>query len=289
MALTLAALPFLQDAKADLVAVRGGAFQRSPEYQMLLSIIRRFLIANAVWYEGDDKWVVTKLTSRLFEQWCYLLIVEAFRKCGLELREWTNALREHLRSRFILDFDRGLTFEGMLSADLRLRFRYEPWILGEDSAVNAEETLCRGFSGDVAWCPDVVIECLKRDAEMWRPVYGIVLDSKYTTKITSQHWSDTSKYLEIRSTITKRQVVRQLWLITPSDQPGIKSVDPALQFNDTGPSCAPDEAVRFSLAVAPIQFETKQLDGTGEADPFRRFALGTINFLQREFGANTAA
>ena len=48
-------------------------------------------------------------------------------------------------------------------------------------------------SGDVAWCPDVVIECLKRDAEKWRlVVYGIVLDSKYTTKITSQHWSDTS-------------------------------------------------------------------------------------------------
>jgi len=253
---------------------------------MLLSVIRRFLIANAVWYEGDDNWVVTKLTSRLFEQWCYLRIVEAFRNCGLELREWTDALREHLRSRFILDFDRGLTFEGALSTDLRLRLRYEPWILGEDSAVSAKETLCRGLSGNVAWCPDVVIECLKRDAESWRPVYAIVLDSKYTTRITSQHWSDTSKYLEIRSTETKRQVVRQLWLIIPSDLPGIKSEDPALQFNDTGPSCPPDEAVRFRLAVAPIQFATKHLGRTGEADPFHQFASGTVSFLRRQFGAS---
>ena len=71
---------------------------------MLLSIIRRFLIANAVWYEGDDKWVVTKLTSRLFEQWCYLRIVEAFRKCGLELREWAGMISRNTAARFILRF-----------------------------------------------------------------------------------------------------------------------------------------------------------------------------------------
>ena len=126
---TLARLPFLRDAKPELVAVREGAFQRSPEYRALLGLIRRFLIANAVWYEGEDMTTVTKLTSRLFEQWCFLRIVDAFRRAGLTLREWNDALRENLQSRFILDFDRGLSFDGLITEGLKLRLRYEPWIL----------------------------------------------------------------------------------------------------------------------------------------------------------------
>ncbi len=209
-AVALRHLPFLDGIRPELVAVRQGIFQRNPEYKLLLQIIRQFLLENTVWYEGDDSPVVTKLTSRLFEQWSYLRIVEAFRACGLELREWTDALRQNLRSRFILDFDRGLAFEGELGQGLRLRFRYEPWILGQESAAKSGESLCRGSSADVAWCPDVVIECLRREEGGWRPAYGIVLDSKYTARLKDRHWSETSKYLSIRSTETRRQVIRQL-------------------------------------------------------------------------------
>jgi hypothetical protein len=283
MASALASLPFLRDAKSELVAVQGGAFQRSPEYQTLLSVIRRYLISNAVWYEGDEMSTITKLTSRLFEQWCYLRIVEAFRGCGLELQEWTNALRDNTRSHFILDFDRGMTFEGMISGDLRLRCRYEPWILGEASAIKAKETLCRGSATDVAWSPDIVIECLKLVSGTLIPIYGIVLDSKYTAEIKSQHWSETSKYLEIRCSASKRQVVRQLWLISPSDKPGIMSEDPAVCFSDIGPSCASNESVRFHLAVTPLSVGRGQAGGSLDTDPFHQFAQGTVSFLKREF------
>jgi hypothetical protein len=227
----------------------------------------------------------SKLTSRLFEQWCYLQVVEAFRKNGLDLREWTDALRQNLQSRFILDFDRGLMFEGMVTAELRLRLRYEPWILGKNSALKAGETLCRGSSSDVAWCPDIVIECLKSEKDIWRPVYGIVLDCKYVARIWNQHWSDTAKYLEIRCTSSRRQITKQLWLISPSDQPDIKSEDPAVTFSETGPSCAPDEAVRFRLAVLPAPDETKNDGGRGDPNPFDQFARGTISYLRREFGS----
>lgn len=288
IATSLATLPFLRDARPELVAVRGGSFQRSREYHALLSVIRRFLLENAVWYEGDEASAITKLTSRLFEQWCYLKVVEAFRECGLDLREWTEALRQHLRSRFILDFDRGLAFEGALTADLRLRFRYEPWILGKQSAIKAGETLCRGFASNVAWSPDIVIECLVREGESWKPAYGIVLDCKY--KIRNQNFDDIIKYSEIRCTETMRQVVKQLWLITPptpNSLASIKSEDPAIRFDDAGPSCAPDETVRFRLSVVPDVSE-KEDSATAKPDMFLQLAQGTITFLRRHYGANVA-
>ncbi len=280
-------LPYLRDVRAELAAVRGGAFQRSPEYRVLWALIRKFLLANAVWYEGDDMLAVTKLTSRLFEQWGYLRIVEAFRTCGLDLREWNDALRQNVHSRFILDFDRGLLFEGILSSELRLRLRYEPWILGERSATQAGETLCRGSLADVAWCPDILIECLRRDGDEWNPVYGIVLDCKYTLRIQDQHWNQTSKYLEIRNTRTKRQVVRQLWLVSPGEHAGITSEDPAVRFDRCGPSSAPDEAVRLQITASPGA-SSPDAELAGRLEPFDEFAEGTINYLRRYFGAGTA-
>ena len=282
IASSLAVMPFLRDVPSELVAIRGGSFQRSGEYQALLSVIRQFLLENAVWYEGHEMAEVTKLTSRLYEQWCYLKIIEAFRQCGLDLREWTDALRQNLRSRFILDFDRGLTFEGALNTGLRLRFRYEPWILGTDSATRAGETLCRGSITDVAWSPDIVIECLANDGNAWLPIYAIVLDCKYTS--TRQQFDEIAKYQEIRSTRKRRQVVKQLWLISPpqpESRSAITSEDPEVRFDDSGPSCAPDETMRFRLTVAPV-VEESPTDGS-ETDVFQKLAQGTMTFLRREF------
>ena len=283
-ATALANLPFLRDVRPELVSVRGGAFQRGQHYRALLSLIRRFLLANAVWYEGGDMSEITKLTSRLYEQWCYLKVVEAFRQCGLVLREWTDALRANLRSRFILDFDRGLAFEGILSTGLRIRFRYEPWILGTESAAKAGETLCRGSATDVAWSPDIVIECLTRDGDGWSPVYAIVLDSKYKTR--HQQFDGIMKYSEIRCTKTRRQLVKQLWIISPplsGASPAISSEDPAVHFTSAGLSSAPGDTLRFRLAAAPDSDPQADSDSPAASGVFRQFAQGTINFLLREF------
>lgn len=287
LATAMMKLPFLRNVPSEVAAIRDGAFQRNPEYRALLMLIRRFLVGNAIWYEGDDMSAVTKLTWRIFEQWCYLRIVDAFRSCGVDLREWSDALRQNLRSRFIVDFDRGLMFEGVLGPGLRLRFRYEPWILGQSAAAQAGETLCRGTSGEVAWCPDIVIECLRGGGKCWQPVYGIVLDCKYSARVSNRHWSGITKYLEIRSTETKKQLAKQLWLISPSSTSAVSSEDPAVSFSETGPSCDADEAVRFRLSVSPYALA----EGTakhGGLDAFGTFAQGTINFLRRQFGAGAA-
>jgi hypothetical protein len=285
----LIGLPFLNGVRPELSAIRGGIFQRSQDYQAALRIIRPFLVANAVWYEGDDTSAVTKLTSRLFEQWAYLRVVEAFRRCGLDLREWTDVLRQNLRSRFILDFDRGLSFEGKLGPDLRLRIRYEPWILSQSSAIRAGESLCRGSSEQVAWSPDIVVECLRMVEGRWQTVYGIVLDCKYTTRVRDHHWTGTMKYLQIRSTETLGQVVRQLWLVSPGARAGLKCEDPAVAFLPTGPSCARDEAVRFRLTAVPESTAVKANSVAGRDDPFAEFARGTVGFLLREFSCGAAA
>lgn len=273
-------LPFFQDVSAVFSIARGGIFQRNNEYRALMLIMQRFLLEHAQWYEGNDYTSITKLTWRIFEQWTFLRVVEAFRLAGVNLREWTDVLRHNLRSRFLIDFDRGLMFEGTLAQDIRLRFRYEPWILGHSSAVQAEETLYRGRAGEVTWCPDIVIECLRQSGDVWVAFYAIVLDCKYTPRVTSQHWSGITKYLEIRSTSTGRQVVKQLWLVSPSDEAGVRSEDPAIDFSASGPTCDENEAVRFRLAVKP-DLLTNDPEANPVADGFTRFAQGTLAFLRR--------
>ena len=98
------------------------------------------------------------------------------------------------------------------------------------------------------------------------------------------------KYSEIRSTASMRQVVKQLWLITPPTPYGparISSEDPAIRFDDTGPSCAPDETVRFRLSIAP-QIDESSEYATAEPSMFLQLAQGTISFLIRYFGAGVA-
>jgi hypothetical protein len=114
-------------------------------------------------------------------------------------------------------------------------------------------------------------------------VYAVVLDSKYTPRITSAHWEKTAKYLEIRRTHDRRQVVRQLWLIAPGLPEHITCEDPAVVFSDHGPSCAPDEAVRFCMNVVPALAEASE--PALSRSPFLRMARGTIAYFMREFGA----
>jgi hypothetical protein len=133
-----------------------------------------------------------------------------------------------------------------------------------------------------------VIECLVKDGEKWKPAYGIVLDCKY--KIRNHNFEDIIKYSEIRSTETMRQVVRQLWLITlptPNSPPRISPEDPAIRFDDAGPSCAPDETVRFQLSILPEIEETTECM-TAKPCKFLQLAQGTITYLLRHFGVSEA-
>lgn len=49
--------------------------------------------------------------------------------------------------------------------------------------------------------------------------YAIVVDAKYSARITETHWKKVDKYSRIRSTGTNKQVVMQTWLAYPSSEP----------------------------------------------------------------------
>ena len=274
--------PFLQGVKPQLIVPHGGLFQRTPEYQEIGKAICNFIASKGVWHDGTESSVVTKLTSRLFEQWCFLQIVESFRNFGLPLKEWASVLNQEHQSKFIMDFERGLQFEVSLTSTLRLRLRYEPWILGQRAATQKGETLCRGTSDSVPWSPDIVLELMREGESSLTTIYAIVMDCKYSRGLRERHWGDTLKYTQIRSTHTNRQIVRQLWLISVGTESSIESRDPHVKFDQNGPSSPPDETICFSMVVN-LRKGMQGEPAAGSHSFFAQFAAGVINYLRREF------
>jgi len=275
-------MPIIRAAPAEFTNSSGGSFQRSDEYRALFAVMRRFLENHADWYRAGDYALTVKLTWRMYEQWVFLRIVNAFRAAGVDLREWTDALRQNVHSRFVIDFDRGLTFEGVAGHNLRIRFRYEPWILGRSAAEKRGESLYRGRSGRTAWSPDVVVECLRSDGGEWVTVYAVVVDCKYSSRLDRQ-WRGGEKYLEIRSTATGKQVARQIWLAGPGNGSPIHCEDSSIEFTRTGPTCDVDDTVHFRLNVAPVPSLGAEEQRPGDG-AFDEFALGTLAFLRGAFG-----
>lgn len=270
-------LPFLRNVPADRSALQSMNIQSGTMYKRLWTVVQRYLKGGGISYPGLTHQTITKLTTRLFEQWCFLKIVDAFRSSGLGLQEWDDSIRAHLRSRFVVDFDRGLRFAGTLSNGMRLHVHFEPWILCENDAKRSGNTMCRISTSNVAWSPDIVIECLVASGGSWEPVYVIVMDCKYTSSVNDYHWQGVMKYLSIRSTTTRRQIAKQLWLISLNSPSGISSEDPAVEFSETGPSVDPEDTVQLMLGVDPLQGKA----GEGLNDVFDYFARGTLEFLMR--------
>jgi hypothetical protein len=270
-------LPFLNRVCPDLAALRRMSIQPGSTYHVLWTLIQRYLTGGGTYAPGRTQESMTKLTTRLFEQWCFLRLVEAFRSNGLDLQEWDDSIRRHLRSRFVVDFDRGLRFSGRLDNGLRLNLHFEPWILGNESAIRQGNSLCRASDTNAAWSPDIVIECVAEHGSSWEPVYIIVMDSKYTARVSEYHWQGVMKYLQIRSTNTGRQVARQLWLISLDSPAGITPEDPAVKFTDSGPTVSLDDTIQCRLGVNFLQ----ERETERESDVFAQFAKGTLAFLMR--------
>ncbi len=43
----------------------------------------------------------------------------------------------------MIDFERGMSFIGAIDEGIRVRIRYQPWILGKDEAISLNESLYR--------------------------------------------------------------------------------------------------------------------------------------------------
>lgn len=269
----------MSKTKAQFVPVQGGMFSRSTEYRELEGLMLRHLRHHAQWVEGDSFNNIGKLTSTLYEQWCYLMIVDAFRDAGVQLSDWNGNIDDVLKGRFTIDFARGLRFESEMTPSLRLRISYQPWIHNLETARRLLSPLYRGGTDVVSWSPDIVLEVCTLQNGSWAPVYAVVLDSKYSRRIRDDQWSATGKYLEIRATHNRRQVCRQLWLMAPAAGGAkIRSNDPDVTFDETGPSIEADETVRFALCAVPAPEAGKTI--------FAEFARGMLEFLKSRFSTS---
>ena len=275
----LRSLPILARSKPELAKPRHGVFQRSTEYRALNRLMQSYFVRVPVANNYTRRPRAAKLTSTLFEQWCFLRIVEGFRHAGIVFTPWEEVIQRRATSQFMIDFERGMCFLGVIDPGVRLRIRYQPWILGKDEAISLRESLYRGRERQAAWSPDFVIETQFATSGVWQTRYVIVLDAKYTRDIQPRHWGDIGKYEHIRSvTQSGRQVTKQLWLIHPSSVDAIRCEDPEVVFGPTGPTSSSDELQKFVLQTQPAM--TAAPASTSANRAFDRFAAGTLAYLR---------
>ena len=270
--------PILAGVPAVCCALGGGQFLQSPEYRHALKLIRLARASSLEEAEEGSLRSRAKESWRLFEQWCFLRLVEAFRRAGLPFSKWEDSLGLlSLKSRFVLDFRRGTTFVARFGAEARLRIRYEPWIMGLADASATGESLFRGHDR-IAWSPDIVIELQRpvgvAEAPGWATEFAMVLDAKYTRRVSEALWDKVCKYDKIRSTATKSQV-RQLCILHLGDHAGIRIAnDEFVVFDESGPSCNPEDRIDIELCANPAAEDHP--GGT----VFDHFATGMLRYME---------
>lgn len=273
-------LPILAESRPELSKPRRGVFQRSPEYRVLDRLMQSYFARVPIAGNYARQPQTAKLTSVLFEQWCFLRLVEGFRRVGILFTPWEEAMRRRATSQFMIDFERGMSFVGAIEDGVRMKIRYQPWILGKDEAISLGESLYRGRERQAAWSPDFVIETQFAAGGIWQTQYVIVLDAKYSRAIQPRHWADTSKYEHIRSVaLPGRQVTKQLWLIHPAPAEAIRCEDPDIDFGPVGPTSSSDELQRFVLQTQPAVTDASATMIAHTA--FDRFAAGTLAYLSK--------
>lgn len=271
-------LPFLRDLSPLAGWPEGPVFEHIEPYHEIARAITQYLRAAPVIVdEGMQERV--KSTSRMYEQWVFLQLVAALRRAGLSCPDTDRILRRVTSHRFTVDLERDLRLDFADSGGRRLRVRYEPWILPEETALERGDTLFRA-SGDRAWSPDVVLEFLGEGALSVE--YAVVLDAKYTRMLREHHWDGTSKYFEIRATADRRSVVHQLWLAYPSSQPGIEMVDRAVRWTASGPDQPRTERLSGQLAISPPEtLEVESEDWIPVPEPVMcDFVEGLLRYME---------
>ncbi len=265
-------------------------FEHVRPYRHIRDEFRRYLRSSLILLD-DGFEERLKSTHRMYEQWVFFQLAAAFRQAGLTCADHEGLFRSSL-FRFTLDIDRGarLTFRAEDGRTIVLRF--EPWIFPQDLARQRQDTVYRGAGKEeTAWSPDVLIEFLRPErfgvADAGPEVeYAVVVDAKYTAQIREHHWNDTRKYLKIRATSTRRQVVKQLWLAYPSQTEQIALEDSSVEWTAQGPDCGEEDVVEGRLGLVPPVRDPdageEETGWIGTPEPAaRKFVEGLLAFRSR--------
>jgi hypothetical protein len=272
-------------------------FDHVRPYRRIRDEFRRYVRSALILLE-DGFEERLKSTQRLYEQWVFFQIAAAFRRAGLRCVSHDGLFHRARRFRFTLDVDRGARLTFLAPEGRAIMLRFEPWVLPHATARQRRDTVYRGTRGESPWSPDILIEFLDRaqvGGESAEVAYAVVIDAKYTDRIQEYHWDDTRKYLEIRATSTRRQVVKQLWLAYPCADEHIVPEDSAINWTANGPDCHRDETLQGRLGLLPGTSGSAEASSApagwiaAPEDVAQDFVRGLLAFLQfPQLGGPTA-
>ena len=292
--------PFWNDVSEALFLPGPEHFIANRYYKHAAHCIFQFLQNGFYWEDSSSSDFTTKKSSRMYEQWVLINLVNAFRAFGISFAQWDDVIGKALESQFNIDFERGAQFLSMLSPHSRylLSIRYEPWIIpNRDRKTFPDATLYHAERIPTYWSPDIVLELQKETDTHRETIYAIAIDCKYSRSIGEEQSENTRKYLKIRSSDSGKQVVGQLWLfyLGKDEQNSIIPEDSALCFRREIGICPADtdcifevniEKVEGRVIAKPYQESGESSDSTGNPAPppvFLDFAEGTLAFLRKYF------
>ncbi len=225
-------------------------FEHVEPYRAIRDDFRHYLRSSLVILEdGADERL--KATDRLYEQWVFFQTAAALRAAGLRCRSGSRVFSRANRLRFTLDLDRGARLAFQAADGRAVTLRYEPWVLSRAEAEARGESVYRGKTG-AAWSPDVLLEFFSGGGN---PVveYAVVFDAKYTARVREAGPQDTDKYLEIRRTHTRDQIVKQVWRVCPDPNLGIWLRDDEIEWAPEGPNIDIDQVILGEIGLAPAE------------------------------------
>ncbi len=274
-------LPFLRQQRAVSPREPTPIFRYVLNYHRFWESMRDYLQRSTLLLEHslDER---SKPTWRMYEQWVFLQVAAACEDAGLRPSSHDSLFRRLGSQLFTVDLRRD-TRLGFTAADgRRVLLRYEPWIVSRELAQRSGDSLFQGREGEAPWSPDVIMEFFDAptSAGAGRLVLAIVIDAKYTSRIETHHWEGTSKYQMIRDTESGAQIVRQVWVASPTPPERGQAVrfrDPSVTWSPAGPD-RPVGTLEFLQGAVALAADPQSPRGT-VCPAAREFIGGLLRWL----------
>lgn len=250
-------------------------FKNISSYHAIWNVMMEYLLSSAVLIDAGAE-ERNKQTWRMYEQWVFLQLASGLRAIGLQCISEKEFVRQLARDRFTIDLQRDTTLSFLSIDNRRIVLRYEPWIFSKSIAEANGDSLYHGIGRELAWSPDVLLEVFEeKGAGKEELVYAVIIDAKYAKKINENyHWDNVLKYQEIKSILTDKQIVYQVWLAYPGDD-NIHCPDETITWSIDGPTCGCTDFLRGELGLQP----DTALQGGDSIDSVKIFIEGLLNML----------
>ncbi|GBC59770.1 hypothetical protein DENIS_0711 [Desulfonema ishimotonii] len=234
-------------------------FLRDLFYSHAYAVMTDFINSNGVLFDRKAFEHRVKDTAKLYEYWVYLLLYKYLSgRLGLRAdhRRTLFPPRTDEDNIFVLNIESGSTAVFHTETDLRILLHYEPTFFPLPEARERKSRFYRSglMENSLSLQPDIIIEAVTGPEKAPVSEYALVIDCKYSAKISGHHWYDVGKYqFQLFESIGHTNIARQLWLFYPGPHEGWKT-----NFPDPNPEhlISDSGAVAGEVSIAPLPGES---------------------------------